>query len=222
MQQPLATGRPPASASVFRSGPEHTFPATPLGRVAARRMLPELRTRGDMQRADRIEMWLLAAEITWRHPRTTHVRRVVGPDSVGVTAVELDGGRQVAAGSYSQDRPELIEQDRGPLDRLARIAGVQAGVFEQIEQPDEQSGLRLVSLADMQLLAAQLPVDEAATQRELAEIEDGVPIGSATVLRIRRAARVGLLHHWLHVLAGQAQRAAGRPIMPSTAAAGVI
>ena len=55
---------------------------------------------------------------------------------------------------------------------------MQAGVFEQIEQPDEQSGPRLVSLADIRLVAAQLPVDEAATQRELAEIEDGVPIGS--------------------------------------------
>lgn len=138
MQQPLATGRPPASA--FRSGSEHTFPATPLGRVAARRMLPELRRCGDTDRADRIEMWLLAAEITWQHPRTTHVRRVVGPDSVGVTAVELDGGRQVAAGWYSHDRPELIEQDRGSLGRLARIAAVQAGVFEQIEQPDGQLG----------------------------------------------------------------------------------
>lgn len=100
MQQPLPTGRPPAS--VFRSGPEHTFPATPLGRVAARRMLSELRRCGDTHRADRIEMWLLAAEITWQHPRTTHVHRVVGPDSVGVTAVELDGGRQVAAGSTAK------------------------------------------------------------------------------------------------------------------------
>ena len=58
-------------------------------------------------------MWLLA-EITWRHPRATHVRRTVTPDSVGVTAVELDGGRrQVATGWYSHYRPELIEQDRG-------------------------------------------------------------------------------------------------------------